>query len=123
MKWNVKKTTLLAAVGILASTMGVNTVSAEEMKTVKVCIPNYSSPADTDAVEAAINEILGEKYGVQMDLEFIATGNWAQQTNLMLTSDEVDVLAIYGTPFASFINNGQLLDLTEYWDNADPALK
>lgn len=90
---------------------------------VKVCIPNYDSPADTDLVEAAINEIAGEKYGINMDLEFISTGNWVQQTNLMLTSDEVDVLALYGTPFASFVNNGQLLDLTEYWANASDEFK
>ena len=58
---------------------------AEELPVVKVCIPNYDSPAATKDVEAAINEIVGPKYGFQMDLEFIATGNWAQQTNLMLT--------------------------------------
>lgn len=123
MKWNVKKAMVLAAAGTMAAAFSATAVQAEDVKTVKVCIPNYNSPADTDVVEESINEILEEKYGVRMDLEFIATGNWAQQTNLMLTSDEVDVLAIYGTPFASFVNNGQLLDLTEYWNNADPALK
>lgn len=95
----------------------------EGVSNVKVCIPNYDSPADTDKVEAAINEIMEEKYGVGIDLEFIATGNWTQQTNLMLTSDEVDVLALYGTPFSSFVNNGQLLDLTDYWANASDAFK
>ena len=29
----------------------------DSIPTVKVCLPNYDSPADTDAVEAAINEI------------------------------------------------------------------
>lgn len=97
--------------------------SKDEVTTVKVCIPNYDSPADTDEVEAAINEIAESKYGIRMDIEFIATGNWAQQTNLMLTSDEVDVLALFGTPFASFVNNGQLLDLTEYWKNTTDEFK
>ena len=96
---------------------------AEELPVVKVCIPNYDSPAATKDVEAAINEIVGPKYGFQMNLEFIATGNWAQQTNLMLTGDEVDVLALFGTPFLSFVNNGQLLDLTDYWANASEAFK
>lgn len=96
---------------------------AEGITSVKVCIPNYDSPADTDEVEAAINEIAEEKYGVHLDIEFIATGNWTQQTNLMLTSDEVDVLALYGTPFSSFVNNGQLLDLTDYWANASGEFK
>ncbi|MCI9109422.1 MAG: ABC transporter substrate-binding protein [Lachnospiraceae bacterium] len=98
-------------------------VQPDSIPTVKVCLPNYDSPADTDAVEAAINEIAGEKYGINMDIEFISTGNWVQQTNLMLTSDEVDVLALYGTPFSSFINNGQLVDLTEYWANASDEFR
>lgn len=93
------------------------------VSSVKVCMPNYDSPAETNEVAAAVNEIAEEKYGVHLDIEFIATGNWTQQTNLMLTSDEVDVLALYGTPFSSFVNNGQLLDLTEYWENAGDVLK
>lgn len=122
----IKRITALmmaAFVSIPAAGLGANTAMADELPTVKVCIPNYDSPADTPAVEEAINAIIGEKYGIQMDLEFIATGNWAQQTNLMLTSDEVDVLALYATPFSTFINNGQLLDITEYWANASEEMK
>lgn len=113
---------------MLAGTLGAvmlagGGVQAEELPIVKVCIPNYDSPAATEDVEAAINAIAGEKYGFQMDLEFIATGNWAQQTNLMLTSDEVDILALFGTPFLSFVNNGQILDLTDYWANTSEEFK
>lgn len=107
----------------LAAALGSFPVMAEEVPVVKVCIPNYDSPADTDVVEEEINKIAEAKYGVRMDIEFIATGNWAQQTNLMLTSDEVDVLALFGTPFSTFVNNGQLLDITERWENAGEAFK
>ena len=30
---------------------------------------------------------------------------------------------MFGTPFLSFVNNGQLLDLTDYWANASEAFK
>lgn len=118
-----KKNILFVSAMASALAFGAVSAGAEELPVVKVCIPNYDSPADTDLVEEEINKIAGEKYGVNIDLEFIATGNWAQQTNLMLTGDEVDVLAIFGTPFATFVNNGQLLDLTDYWANASEELK
>ncbi|MDO5541074.1 MAG: ABC transporter substrate-binding protein [Eubacteriales bacterium] len=117
------KWTMMLAAALGTVTLAGAGVQAEDFPTVKVCIPNYDSPAATADVEAAINAIAGEKYGFQMDLEFIATGNWAQQTNLMLTSDEVDVFAVFGTPFLSFVNNGQLLDLTDYWANASEEFK
>lgn len=120
----VKKAAALAAAMVMSVSMGSIEVHAEEeITTVKVCIPNYTSPADTAEVVEAINEIVEPQYGIRLDIEFIATGNWAQQTNLMLTSDEVDVLALYGTPFASFVNNGQLLDISDYWENASEDLK
>lgn len=118
-----KQWSMMLAVALGAVMFAGTGVQADDLPVVKVCIPNYDSPAATADVESAINEIVGEKYGFQMDLEFIATGNWAQQTNLMLTSDEVDVLALFGTPFLSFVNNGQLLDLTEYWANTSEEFK
>ncbi len=119
----IKKAACLSALVMTAAMGSVTAQAADDVTTVKVCIPNYTSPTDTALVTEAINEIMEPKYGVRVELEFIATGNWAQQTNLMLTSDEVDVLALYGTPFSSFVNNGQLLDLTDYWENAGEELK
>lgn len=90
---------------------------------VKVVMPNYDSPSGTQDVEDAINAIIEDKYGFKIDLEFISTGNYAQQTNLMLTSDEADVMFLYLTPFDTYINNGQLYDLTDYWASASDEFK
>lgn len=118
------KSTGTANVKDTADTTGTtDATEGKEIPTIKVCIPNYTAPADTAEVVAAINEIMEPKYGVRVNVEFIATGNWVQQTNLMLTSDEVDVLALFGTPFSSFINNGQLLDITDYWEKASSEMK
>lgn len=112
---------ILALTMVISFAVCVN--AAPKEKAVKVVIPNYDSPSGTDQVEAAINAITQEKYGVKIDLEFISTGNYAQQTNLMLTSDEVDVFALFGTPFDTYINNGQLYELTDFWASASDAFK
>lgn len=117
-----KFTAVILALAMIFSFAAVANAAPKE-KAVKVVIPNYDSPSGTDQVEAAINEITQEKYGVKIDLEFISTGNYAQQTNLMLTSDEVDVFALFGTPFDTYINNGQLYELTDFWASASDAFK
>ncbi len=87
-----------------------------DMKTVGVHIPRVSNFTDEGIanVEAEINKILAERYGVQLKLNYIDLGNWTQQTNLALTTDEVDVIAILNSPLAAFVNNGQLEPLDGY---------
>lgn len=97
--------------------------SAEAVQNVVVAIPTLFDINDSQMVADAINEIAADKYGVTVTLEFIAVGNWAQQTNLLLTSDEVDVLAFYSTPLTTFIKNNQALPLEDYVENASDAFK
>ncbi len=78
---------------------------SKEVENVVVAIPTLFDINDSQTVADAINRISADRYGVTVSLEFIAAGNWAQQTNLLLTSDEVDVLAFYGTPLTTFIKN------------------
>ena len=119
----MKKCMALLLALLMVFSLAVTASAAPKEKAVKVVLPNYDSPSGTDQVEAAINAITTEKYGVKLDIEFISTGNYAQQTNLMLTSDEVDVFALFGTPFDSYVNNGQLYELTEYWNNTTDEFK
>ena len=70
-----------------------NTADSGEVQNVIVAIPTLFDINDSQIVADAINKISADKYGVTVTLEFIAAGKWAQQTNLLLTSDEVDVLA------------------------------
>ena len=100
-----------------------DTADSGEVQNVIVAIPTLFDINDSQMVADAINEISAEKYGVTVTLEFIAAGNWAQQTNLLLTSDEVDVLAFYGTPLTTFIKNNQALPLEDYVANASEEFK
>lgn len=91
-----------------------NEEQAEGVVTLKVAAMAFNDQALVDEVEAAANEILKDK-GVAMDITFINIGSWQQQTNLLLAggSDSVDILPWYGTPLATYVNNGQALGLEE----------
>lgn len=78
---------------------------------------------DVDEVEAEINKLLAQRYQIQTELIFISAGAWSQQSSLMMTSDEVDVLPLYPTPLSTFVNNGQVEPLDEYLANASDAMK
>lgn len=93
------------------------------VKTVNFAIPvSYDTP-DGAEVQDAINKITEEKYGIHFNISYIAMGNWQQQSNLLLTGDEVDILALFMTPLATYVKNGQVADLTDYYANASEDFK
>lgn len=93
------------------------------IKNVSVHIPTVYDLPDAQMVEDKINEITEEKYKIHMNLNFITTGNWQQQSNLLFTGDEADVIAVYATPLSTYVKNGQLTDLSEYYEGASDAFK
>lgn len=109
--------------GVLAPT----SVFAEDMTTLSLWIPTLATYTD-DAVaevEEAINAHLGETYGLQVDLEYVEIGNFEQAVNLAMTTDEVDVTCYFtgDGQLSNYVNNGQLLDITDYFENASDDLK
>lgn len=117
------------AIGMLLVTLASSipatgmTVYAEEAPVVALTMPTAYDAPDTDEVEEAINQIIEEKYGVKIDLQLINVGNWQQQSNLMLTGDEADIIAVYQTPLQTYVNNNQLLPLDDYYENASEEFK
>ncbi len=99
------------------------TIAPGEVKSVTVVIPTAYEMGDAQEVVDAINKISEEKYATHLDIQFISMGNYTQQTNLMLTGDEVDVLALFGTPLSTYVKNGQVVDLTDYWANASDEMR
>ncbi len=96
---------------------------ATEITEVSVCIPTGIDIPDAEKVEAEINKILEVKYSLHMNLSFVAIGNWVQQSNLAMTSDEVDVTAVFQTPLTTYVKNGQLLALDDYVASASDDFK
>lgn len=97
--------------------------SSGEVKTVVVAIPTSYDLPDAGEVQDAINAITEEKYGINFNFTFINTGSWVDQSNLLLTGDEVDITALFSTPLATYVKNGQLTDLTDYWAGASDEMK
>lgn len=102
-----------------SSTSGEST----EVKTVSVTIPTVYDLPDASKVEEEINKITEEKYGIHLSLDFITTGNWLQQSNLLFTGDEADIIAAFMTPLSTYVKNGQMTDLTEYYEKSSDAFK
>ncbi|MDO5425264.1 MAG: ABC transporter substrate-binding protein [Eubacteriales bacterium] len=117
--------TMLAAAMTGSMLMG-GTVLADEasdLPVVKYAMPSTYDFTDVDLVEAEINKLLAERFGIQVEITYINAGSWTQQSNLLLTGDEVDVIALQQTPLATFVNNGQLLCLDDYYENSSEAFK
>lgn len=101
--------------------------STGDMVTVSLYIPTlatYTEDAISE-VQDAINAHLAENYGIQTKLVYIEIGNFDQSINLAMTTDELDVTCYFpeNTPLATYVNNGQLLDITDRFNNASDELK
>lgn len=94
-----------------------------QVQEVALHLPTVYDLPDAEMVETEINKIAEEKYGLHFDINYISTGSWQQQSNLLFTGDEADVIAIFGTPLTTFVKNGQLSDLTDYYANASDEFK
>ena len=98
-----------------------------DMVTVSLYIPTLAPYTDEAIMEVqdAINAHLAENYGIQTKLVYIEIGNFDQSINLAMTTDELDVTCYFpeNTPLATYVNNGQLLDITDYFENASDELK
>lgn len=109
--------------GAQGSNTEAGNVDAADMSVVKVAIPSIMDVTDAPMVQDELNKIYAEKYGVQVELTFINAGSWSQQSNLLLTGDEVDVICYWMLPLNTFVANGQCTDLTEYVANASDEFK
>lgn len=98
-----------------------------DMVTVSLYIPTLAPYTDEAIMEVqdAVNAHLAENYGIQTKLVYIEIGNFDQSINLAMTTDELDVTCYFpeNTPLATYVNNGQLLDITDYFNNASDELK
>jgi putative aldouronate transport system substrate-binding protein len=98
------------------------TATAAAPEKVVLAMPIFYDMPDTPIVQDAINAI-ANNYGVDFEFQFINAGSWQQQSNLLLTGSEVDVLAFFMSPLTTFVSNGQALNLDDYYANSSEAFK
>lgn len=109
--------------GAAADSSSGTTAESGDMPVVNFCVPNIYDTSELQMVEDGINAVTADKYGLKIKLTFVEFGNWTQQSNMLLTGDEADLIMIYGTPLLSFVKNGQLLNLNDYYANASEEFK
>lgn len=81
-------------------------------------------PKDLGLVEAEISKITKEKINATVKLKAIPIGQWAQQRNLMLASNEkMDLMVLDFGTYSSFAAKNQLTDLTELIDKHGKGIK
>ncbi len=96
-----------------------NSGSGSEATEINICMPNIYDISQLDQIQEKVNEITTEKYGLKAKLTYVDFGNWAQQSTALLTSDEADLIMVYGTPLLTYVKNGQLYDMTDLYANAN----
>ena len=121
-----KLVSILLCAMMLLSAM-IPAALADDMVTVSLYIPTlaiYTQQA-MDEVEAAINEYLAENYGIQVKITNIEIGNFEQAINLAMTTPELDVTCYFtgSGQLENYVRNGQLLDITDYFENASDEVK
>lgn len=114
-KWMV----LLTASLMTSSLAVVNAGAADgsgEYPVIRMNYPIVGAPTEEQAIEDAVNEILREKAGAEIDLVGIEFGNWTTQMNLMLTggADALDLFSSFWyTSESNLVANGQIIALDE----------
>ena len=98
-------------------------LAVEDMPVIKVALCGIYDMTDANMVVAKMNEILAERYKVQCDITFINAGSWVEQSNLLLTGDDVDIMTYFFSPLSTFVNNKQCLPLDDYVAGASDEFK
>lgn len=80
--------------------------------------------ADEEKIEAAVNDIIGPELNASIDLRQFSFGTYQQELQLILSGDEdMDIVPIIIGNAAGYVNNGQVIDLTDLLDQYGTNIK
>lgn len=100
-----------------------STESTEEIVTLKWLTVGNGMPSNYDAWLANINEYLGEKIGVNIDMEVVPWGDWDTRKNVVISSGEYfDIIFTDLSKYNSEAELGAFLDISELVETASPDL-
>jgi putative aldouronate transport system substrate-binding protein len=95
----------------------------DEIVTLKWITVGGGMPTNYDAWQKNINAYLGEKIGVNVDMEVVSWGDWDNRRNIIVNSGEsFDILFTDGNKYNSAAKLGAFLDITELAKTAAPEL-
>lgn len=114
------------ASGADSGTSGAGAASGDVETVTMYNMQFYQNKEDAIArIETELNKILEERYGVRLDLVMLPISDFAQQTNLALASDEIDIVSTYAgfNQVMNMADNNQLISLDDYYANASEEFK
>lgn len=87
----------------------------DELQHLVVAFPTWTgAPADTGMVVEKVNEILREKYNIEVEFQISDAGTFKQNMTLALSSGEqIDVINTVLASYTNMVNQGYLMDLEE----------
>lgn len=101
-----------------------DTASNQEPYTVRLVLPGDSKSEDVAEISEAASKILKEKFNTTLEIVRLGWGDFQNQCNLMLSSDEqVDLMYSNRDLFVTAVNSGQILDFTPYFDEYGQDIK
>ena len=112
-----------ASSGGQGSSSSQNAGSGEIIPLKWVTIGN-GMPTNYDAWIAKVNEYIGGKVGVSLEMEVIPWGDWDKRRNIIVSTNEpYDIIFGNGNNYIADINLGAYYDITDMIDANMPGLK
>ena len=104
-------------------TEDTNSTADKEIVTLKWIQVGSGMPSNYDAWQEKINKYLGEKIGVNIDVEVVSWGDWDNRKSVIVNSGEYfDILFTDYGKYNSEVNLGVYTDLTELIKTSAPEL-
>ncbi len=99
-------------------------LSQQAPYTVKLMFPGKYSKEDCDKVAELASAITAPKFNTKFDVVRSDFGTYKDDINMILASNEkLDLFFQYQDTFTASVNNGQLVEIGQYFDKYAPEMK
>lgn len=106
-----------------SETASDSTSSSDEVVTLKWVTIGSGMPSNYDSWVAKVNEYVGEKIGVNIEMEVISWGDWDDRRNIIIsTNEDYDIIFGNSNTYVSDINLGAYYDITDLIEENMPEL-
>lgn len=97
--------------------------SSGEIANLKWVTIGNGMPTNYDTWIASVNEYIGEKIGVNLEMEVIPWGDWDNRRNIIVSTNEpYDIIFGNGNNYVADINLGAYTDITDMLETNMPGL-
>ena len=118
---------LFAGCGNSSESQGDSTASgskSDDIVTLKWVTIGSGMPDNYDSWVKKVNDYVGEKIGVNIDMEVVAWGDWDNRRNIIIsTNEDYDIIFGNGNVYTSDTKLGAYYDITDLIDDNMPGLK